>query len=1087
MTRLNFLLRSSALVLATVLAACGGGSGDGDSVLPAPPAAGTHRVALPVAVDQVHVELVDMPDLDLPEVHIKDQSFQTAVSAQYQNDMLLLQLRRSDPQTQSFPPPGGKIETSGGNPGTTVAYVLVTGRDLQEQSVTFSPLTDYITRNVMAYTERLPAARVRYFQDQLAAALIEQDLTGDGVVDYRDALAFNPDSGAHRRRLAFDYQSMANDPLGGGASLMQTYAAATGDGPGTAEARMDAITQALAAAFDPLETVPLPDPALFQVAVMEFDADYGGSVTIDEEPGLVLNAANPRLLRRVELGEGARRSFTLRAVPQADADMRFARWVGCPRENADRSCTVPATGDQRVGAQFQLDGDMLMQGIAGVVKLGQFEESAYAVNLNEAGVLSVSGVASATLAQQLAAAGPGHVIATMNWRYPLRRITAVLPGNTASSFRFSTDNIEIYDVYQAFSTLETGREPTIDDVASVQVSADLPSGTPKASVSGTPASAAAASHAWIPGYGRGVDAGNGYYLVKNPEGRGFALIAAPAGVTQVSGASALQAMGAACARDSNAPDCAALKAGSGSASLSKGFKLPGGEFVLGKGEDPTLIGSFKLAMTMDFQDSKGSLTFLWSLLGPGFDLRGNLRGNLVITKTFDLFAGFQGKVDYAKSMSAAMCGKGKEVPVGNPKGDSPQALINQMQSTEDDGDDLGRAGAALGEASEIGVSFCAGPGGNSVNGGKGSVDLIDPSKLRVSIQLNSVTPEGLLAPIKAHIGVTAKMKGKIGVTAHFEHRQVLPYDVDVDIGVPCRKRWLVTVCAPPVPLSSWKSPQRLEGKVGYYSNYRYSLGAVANAEFAPGVDLTLTMGPRSIAEELVTVGAGVSLPMGIVGKISGFQGSNFPEDVAAEPPQRCYGRFSYATSLALRLSVYAKLVPKLDVPGLKKLSESLHPMDIFSKYVDYDLVPAKLRKGTGQLFADDRQACLPLSERPARYFAESQSWGRGDLQWNQPSIIYTRNRKLVMGMDGNFVLYGLDRTDGGTGGIKAEVLLWSTNTQNYPGARVSFGDDGLLTVHDLFERLRFSSGKPARKLVLRADGALVLLDDDGNVITRLGG
>ena len=152
MTRLNFLLRSSALVLATVLAACGGGSGDGDSILPAPPAAGTHRVALPIAVDQVHVELVDMPDLDLPEVHIKDQSFQTAVSAQYQNDMLLLQLRRSDPQTQSFPPPGGKIETSGGNPGTTVAYVLVTGRDLQEQSVTFSPLTDYITRNVMAYT-----------------------------------------------------------------------------------------------------------------------------------------------------------------------------------------------------------------------------------------------------------------------------------------------------------------------------------------------------------------------------------------------------------------------------------------------------------------------------------------------------------------------------------------------------------------------------------------------------------------------------------------------------------------------------------------------------------------------------------------------------------------------------------------------------------------------------------------------------------------------------------------------------------------------------------------------------------------------
>ncbi len=1079
--RFSYLLRSSGLILAAVLTACGGG--DDGAALPPPATPGSHKVALPVSVDKVHVEIVDMPDLDLPEVAAKaGQPFQATVPAQHANELLLLQLRQSDPSDAGAARQQAHVETSSGSPGTTVAYVLVMGRDLQEQSITFSPITDYIARSVLAYAERLPAARVRYFQDELAAALISQDLTGDGVVDYRDALAFDPDSAAHRRRLAFDYQAVTQQPLGAGPSLMQVYAAATADLSTPADDRMEAVTDALSAAFEPLESVPLPDPARFQVAVLEFDADYGGSITIDEQPGLVIDAANPRVLRRVELNAGAQQSFTLRAVPRTDADMRFARWVGCPQENADGSCTVPATGDQRVGAQFRLDGDLLMPGIAGVVKLGSFPEGTYATELSDTGVLRVSAAASGALAQQLSAAGAGHVIATMNWRYPLRRITAVQPGGAPNSFQFATEEIEIYEVYQAFSTLETGREPTIDDVESVQLSVDG-QGASRAGARTVPAPAGMTRHAWIPGYGRAVDAGNGYYLVKNPQGRGFALIASPAGVTEVSGASATRAMGAACTQNSAAPDCAVL--GAASRPRPQGIALPGGEFVLGKGKDPVLVGRFKLAMTLEFQDTKGSFTFLWSTVGPGFDLRGNMRGNMVITKTYDLFAGFQGEVDYAKSISSAMCGQGKEVPVGNPKGGSPDALVSQVGSTDDD-DELGRAGAALGDAAEIDVSFCAGPGGASVKGGKGAVDLIEPEKLRVAIQLNSVTPEGLIAPIKAGIGVTAKVKGKIGLTANFTDRQVFPYDVDVDIGVPCSKVLGVTVCAPPLPFS-WKSPQRMEGKIGYYRNYRYSLGAVANAEFAPGLELTLTMGPRAIAEDLITIGAGVSAPMGIIGKVTFLEGSNFPEDVAATPTQRCALRYSYATGLSLRLGVYAKLVPRIKVPILSNLSYGLKEIELFSKSVDYDLIPAVLHKGGGFASADDQAACLPLSERPARYFAESYSWGRGELQWNEPKIVYTRNRKLVMQMDGNFVLYRLERKDGGAGGIKSEVALWATGTHAYPGARVSFGDDGLLTVHDLFERRRFSSGTPASKLALRADGSLVLLGDGDRVIARLGG
>jgi len=123
----------------------------------------------------------------------------------------------------------------------------------------------------------------------------------------------------------------------------------------------------------------------------------------------------------------------------------------------------------------------------------------------------------------------------------------------------------------------------------------------------------------------------------------------------------------------------------------------------------------------------------------------------------------------------------------------------------------------------------------------------------------------------------------------------------------------------------------------------------------------------------------------------------------------------------------------------------------------------------------------------ARHFPESQRWARGELQWNEPKIVYTRNRKLTMQADGNMVLYQLHRKNGGEGGIASETPLWSTQTHAYPGARAAFNAEGLLTVHDLYENKRFTTQSRAERMELRADGALVLLDANGRVITRLGG
>ncbi len=1063
-----------ALALSATLAACGGGDDGPPPPLPPLPAPGAHRVALPGDADVVNIELVDLPDLDLPEIPLQSGgAFAASVPAQYLDEVLLLRLRKRDASGSAAV---AGAETSDGSPGATRAYLLATGRDLEAGSVAFNPVTDYITRQLLAFTDRLPPERLRYYQDTLAAALIAQDLTGDGMVDYRDALAFAPGSRAHLARLDFDYQAAVQTPLDGGPSLLQTYAAPPA---GREDPAGNATGQALTAVFDPLETVPLPNPNDLRVAVLEFDADYGGSVAIDELPGMRLDAENPRLLRRVEMGD-APPGFTLRATPRAG--MRFARWVGCPQEQADGACRVTAAQDARVGAQFQLDSEALGPGIAGVVKLGQFPDASYTVDMDTAGLLRVGRVTAPALAQQLAAAGPGHVIATLNWRYPLRRITAVQGRAADGSIVFATAPVAIHEVYQAFSTLETGRAPTIDDVQAVRLDVDDGSQSKAAFLKSAHAPDATSASVWIPGYGKALEAGGGFYLAQNPAGRGFVLVNAPGGGQAAEGAQAERALRAACAASASAPDCAVLK----EALLTR----PLGEIKLVKYK--VLTGTFKVTLEVDVTDSHGSFTFLWSTIGPGFDLSGNMRGNLTVSLLAEAFLGFQGEKDFAKSLSTKMCGTGQQIAVNNPKASSPEALADKVKNPGGDADALGQAGAALGQAAEINVSFCAENGQSASTGGRGAMDLIEPDKLRLAIQLNNTTPDGVVLPLKVGIGITAKAQGKLGLDAEYRVRQTIPYDVDVDLGSACTKVLGVTACTPPgvAGLAGLKK-QRAEGKMGSYTHQKWRMGLVANAEYAPGVDLTLTWGPRAISESLVTIGAGISMPVSVVGQLTLFQNSNFPEDVAAQLPGGCSEGYSYAIGQALRVGVYGKIVPKIDVPLLAGLRYGLDEVTIFSKSHDFPIKPPVLHllgwnsEGADSVHAGE--SCRSLAERPARFFRESYAWGRGELNWDTPKILYTRNRKLALQSDGNFVLYALQRANGGQGGITGETALWSSNTYGMPGARVAFNGAGLLTVHDLRERQRFTSGARGERLELRADGALVLLDGAGRVAWRAAG
>jgi hypothetical protein len=1067
-------ITSLAAIGATcILIACGssGGSSEG-------PAPGTHQVVLPtMAITHAYAQSMKFPDRYVSEVPFSaGQPLTLQVPQDLHDSMVLVRLSSADAAFATLlgkVGPNVKIDTPQGRIGTTYGHLLLTGKQLSQGNVIFSPLSDYISRQMDDYVHTLTPERLAYYQDLIAASLIQQDITGDGVVNYSDALVFNPSNPDHLASLSFDYSDVLTRALSSGRSLKATY-----------EAHPQEIEAALREAFDAADSVELPSAESAQTVALEIDTDKGGKITIDEMPEITLNADNPRWVHNEAVQLNAVRKFHLRAV--ADTDWKFIRWVGCENVAADNRCEVVADHDQRVGAQFGLNTQGLTPGIESVIKLGNFPQASHSIDLPSADTVVISNVTDPALAQELGAAKVNTVIASPNWQNPLLKITEILPttATVPPSYSFKVMRVAMFDVYQAISSFTSTRAPTIADVQSVKLS--FPSKAIKTGLNasiGSPLEAKDSSvdeAIWLAGYGRALYAGEGFYLVQSQTGKGFDLVKAEGELRQVQGRKAMSALKQACDSNPSAPDCQVVQdarrqvqAGATTCALlpvilpsEKGCALSIIEITLGK-KGSIWIGKLSVEGNVDIEPI-GSTTVLWTAI-PVFpyvlaDVAVNGRGTVKVTLAAKAFAGIQVKGEALKSAQtkSKSTGQSNEVPLGGPRAPDADAMASQISGAGgEDIDGMGRLGELAANAATL--DFIDNPIAGSVS----------ENPLKFQILVNSATPDGLVFPLQFQVGLTTKWKGKAGVTVSAANQWRFFYDVDVDIGWPCSKVLFVTVCSP-LP----KSTQRAEGNIKVKTYQKFDSGFVANFEFAPGIDAGFTLGPRGLREDLIKVGVTGSFPFKAVGSIQGFKSSNFPEDIAAKLPSYCgLGDFSYAVGLDFQVDVYARVDPKLgiELAGKTLSIDFLSEFDIYRWKQAWPILSPTFIKGDKSFIKNDKEACLPLNERPARYFPEKIRWATGELKVDDLAVFMTQNRKLELQPDGNFVLSKLERMNG-DGKVVKETPLWATKTENYPGNRVEFQHDGNLVVTNVREKVTFASATYAK------DAAYMELQKDGNLV-----
>ncbi|QXZ08651.1 hypothetical protein KUF54_11295 [Comamonas sp. Y33R10-2] len=1085
-----------APLIGLLLQACGGGD-SADAWSPGTdsrPAAGTVMTQLPGAsqLNLLTVQAVDFPDRDLPEAPITGAVATLQLPGDLADQLLTVRVGRVNEEARlAAQQEGTSIDTSQGTPATNYGHLLLTGRQLQQSGVILNPLSDYISRRTDDYVELQTHERIRYYQDAMATEFIRSDLTGDGLVNFDDVLAFNPQLPPHLQRITFDYLSAMRSPLSSGLTLEQTYAQAP-----------EQLDAALLEAFDPHESVTPPSRSSATLGSLHIDVDTGGIITVAELPQVRLNDSNPRMIYRYDRSAPAA-TLTLYATP--DEGWKFVRWAGCPEALTDGGCRIVANEDAHVSAQFGLTENTLLDDVPSLIELDSQGASYVAQYTGD--VVEFSQVSDPALVQALTQASVDTVLARSSAEHPLQRITEILPANVANNWRFRLEDVDPGEVYSAVSAFDSGEVAVFDEVAQVKITLDgqedpqlqqLQQQAQKLqsrslSSPSSQLNAARDLAVWIPGHGRAIPAGHGYYLVDGGNG-GFQLLRSESGVQLSSGQAAVRSVASACAANPLAPDCTLLSvsasrkartlaaSAANSASPAKctmlldllpDQKLGCNVSLLEiKFQQGILVGKFKLEGNLAVTPY-GSMSLRWMPL-PVFpfaavDFSANGRGVIDLTVGAEALAG----VGYSGQAFGA-------VGVKDDKGTTQWNPLSFPANQSADSMSAMASGAG-GTAPSTGVDQAAAQmpaGKTSAPAELKRVKSVSDTKtlLGIELLLNRASPAGVVFPVKLKAGITATTEGAIGLQVKMAKQVRMFYDMDVDIGARCKKVLKVTLCY------GIKIPQRASGNFKVKTYSKLSMGVVANGEFSPGVQLAVTAGPRGVAESLLEGSAGASLPLALVGQIGGMQASNFPQDTIKQLPPTCgiTGK-SLAFGMDLKLAAAAKLKPGIDVKlGKKQVKITLLPeIKIFTLEHRIPLIATTLYSFPATPGGSGSEQCLPVEQRSAYLMPNEVSWNAGGLDWDQLNQVVTKTHQLIREDNGNLVLYALKRA-GGSGGVTGKSKVWESGFTDHPGGRIAFDRHaGRLIAYDLREKVlkKWPDDKAAKnqvgsKLVLTSSGKL---------------
>lgn len=207
-------------------------------------------------------------------------------------------------------------------------------------SVQVTALTDMVWRFSRSLLGEVSPAELHIRLNDLARALLLQDIDGNAIIDYRDLYAFVPRNAGHKGKLNFDYQALFafNDQ---GDSVISAHHAGN----------QILVDQLLEQLFAALALYPVADSRYQQVNVEvlllghgQVTGDMGGIVN-DSETDATTNITNAWFSRDTA------GILTLWAVPVADS--RVVGWIGCDNVSTDLSqCTVGLDRGHQVIAKF---------------------------------------------------------------------------------------------------------------------------------------------------------------------------------------------------------------------------------------------------------------------------------------------------------------------------------------------------------------------------------------------------------------------------------------------------------------------------------------------------------------------------------------------------------------------------------------------------------------------------------------------------------------------------------------------------------------------------------------------------------------
>ncbi|WP_295436617.1 DUF1566 domain-containing protein [uncultured Thiodictyon sp.] len=220
-------------------------------------------------------------------------------------------------------------------------HALATAADWRAGGLKVSALTDIVWRYTRNLADQVSPEEVSIRLGDLLAQFIRTDLTGDGRIDLRDLLRFNPANPAHRAALNFDYQRLFTPDAQGHSIVAALHA---GD-----ETTLNAL---LDQQFGhTLSRFPAPDSRYQSIRVKLGSSGQGRAAA----PGnlVLVDSALPaaQQIPIAFLTKDAAQSLVLTATPAAQS--QILGWAGCDLVSADRTqCTIGLAGSRDILVNF---------------------------------------------------------------------------------------------------------------------------------------------------------------------------------------------------------------------------------------------------------------------------------------------------------------------------------------------------------------------------------------------------------------------------------------------------------------------------------------------------------------------------------------------------------------------------------------------------------------------------------------------------------------------------------------------------------------------------------------------------------------